>query len=84
MKHLFEDKKIFPNDRISLGIENKTGAFYISCQFTTANRTMDYEKYFSLTPEEYALFVSDEAAAKEFASKCLMGQMDSRLMHPKN
>ena len=82
MKYLFEDEKIFKSRRISLGVEKNTGVFYISCPFTTANRMMDYEKYFSLTPEEYTLFLSDEAAAEAFASTCLTGQMEHRLIHP--
>lgn len=82
MKYLFDDKKTFKSQRISLGVERNTGAFYISCPFTTANRTMDYEKYFSLTLEEYTLFSSDEAAAVAFADTCLKGQMEYRLIHP--
>ncbi len=84
MNYQFEDRKIFPNSRISIGIERNTNVFYISCPFITSNRMVDYEKYFSITEDEYSFFLSDEVAAKEFGSKCLTGQMDSRLIYPKN
>jgi hypothetical protein len=82
MKYQFEDKVIFASSRISLGVEKNSGTFYISCSFTTANRTVDYDKYFSLTLEEYTQLTSNEVAAEAFASQCLMGKMDNRLIFP--
>jgi hypothetical protein len=84
MNHIFEDEKLFPGSRIALGVDRTTGTFYVSCPFTTPNRMVDFEKYFSLTRDEYAILISDETAAKDFVSKCLMGQMDARLIHPKS
>lgn len=82
MNLLFEDAKVIPSSRLSLGREKNTGTFYIACPFITANRMLDYEKYFTLTSVEYSLFLNDEAAAIAFAAKCLLGEMDHRLLHP--
>ena len=79
---MFDDAKVIHSSRISLGIEKSTGAFYIACSYVTANRMLDYEKYFTLTPNEYSLLLHDDAAAEAFAEKCLLGQMEHRLLHP--
>lgn len=84
MNFLFEETKVIPSSRLSLGIEKNTETFYIACPFITANRMLDYEKYFTLTPVEYSLLLNDEAAAIAFAAKCLLGKMDHRLLHPVN
>ncbi len=82
MKFQFEDKQVIRQSRISLGVEKNSGIFYISCPFITSNRLVDYEKYFKLTPDEYALFLMDVAAAEAFSAKCTLGQMDDRLLYP--
>ena len=75
----FKDTYFSREHRYSLGIESESGTHYL--EIPVSNRMVDYSEGYKLSPEEYELFMSDTAAAFEFANSCRRREQDARLFH---
>ena len=65
MKYQFEDTKVFRAELFAIGTEQNTGKHYLSCVVTTSNRMVDYEQYYELSSDEFALFSINDESAKD-------------------
>ena len=64
--------------RFSLGIDTKTGGFYLATPISGRMRAVDFEAWFSITPEEYGSFRADPSSAEPLLGLCRMGRADDR------
>lgn len=64
--------------RFSLGVNQDSGQHYIS--IPVANRLVDYDECYELSPAEYQLCLNDEANAALFAKRYKARKFDARLM----
>lgn len=73
-------KDVFINreERFSIGIDNDSGCHYIS--IPVANRFVDYEEYYIITPEEFDFYLKNPDAAIQAVSRCRAHEMDDRLI----
>jgi len=74
----FRDEFFSREDRYSLGVEEESGRYYAS--FPVSNGVVDYEEYYELTPEQYASFLADPAAALAFVESCRRHEHDELLL----
>lgn len=73
-----KDLFISTEHRFSLGIEEASGRYYLS--IPVSNAVVDYEEYYAIGVDEFERFRDDLRAALEFAQRCRMRLMDSRLI----
>lgn len=74
----FNDTFINRTERFTLGIEITTGKPYLS--IPVSNRLVDYEEYYEISSDSYALFLNDPSAASDFAERCRNREEDQRLI----
>lgn len=74
----FEDAYFSRDDRYSLGVESSSGRLYAS--IPVSNRVVDYEEYYELTPDQYAVFLKNCDAAIEFVEACRRRECDDLLI----
>ena len=64
----FDDTHVFRAERFSLGRDLNTSDFYLS--IPVANRLVDYEEYYRLSPSQYEEFSHNLKLASAFADQC--------------
>jgi hypothetical protein len=74
----FTDILVRKNDRFSIGIEEKTGKYYLS--IPVANTLVDYEEYYEINKDEFDAFSADVGAAAEFVRRCRGREQNDRLI----
>lgn len=78
MSERFSDDYVSREGRYSLGRDQTTGDYFLSVP--VANRMVDYEEYYRLTPDQYSRFIADAAAARVFADACRDRRHDDLLI----
>lgn len=78
MSARFVDMHVFREDRFSIGHDSQTGEYFLS--IPVANRMVDYEEYYRITPEQNERFADDVDAARAFADACRARQKDDALI----
>ena len=76
-KRKFEDAYFAREDRSSVGVETTSGRHYVS--FPVSNRIVDYEEYYVISSAQFAMFMTDHAAALEFVKQCRRHEHDELL-----
>jgi len=74
----FEDVYFSREERYSIGIEKESGRHYLSIPVT--NHMIDYEEYYEISESDYNIFLSDPAAAVNFADQCKRREKDALLI----
>jgi len=74
----FKDSKITSQGRYAIGIEEKSGKFYIT--FPVRNDLVQADEYYEISTSEYQLFSEDLDKAKELVERCRNRQEDERLI----
>lgn len=64
--------------KYSLGIDIESGSRYVS--FPVTNGIADYEEYYRLSDEQYALFLANEVLAVEFVEEGRRQEHDDLLL----
>ncbi len=64
--------------KYSLGVETESGSHYVS--FPVTNGIADYEEYYTLTAEQYALFLADADIAHAFVEEARRREHDDMLL----
>jgi hypothetical protein len=82
MEARFIDDFVSREQRFSLGRDRVTGEYYLSTPVSGAVRAADYEAYFKIDAEEYALFRAEPQTAAQFLEDCRMGRQGARLIAP--
>ena len=70
MAHRFIDIVVFRAQRFSLGLEEETGAYFLSTPLSGFNRAAEYEAYFRISAAEFEHYRSDPDAAEDFLETC--------------
>lgn len=70
MPHRFVDIVVFRTHRFSLGLEEETGAYFLSTPVSGFNRAAEYEGYFRISAEEFERYRSDPDTAEAFLETC--------------
>jgi hypothetical protein len=65
-------------DRYSLGRDGVSGRHYVAFPVTIG--VVDYDEYYALTDDHYALLLSDPSAALEFVNECRNHEHDELLL----
>jgi hypothetical protein len=65
-------------NRYSLGVDEVSGRHYASLPVSTG--VVDYEEYYELTDEQFALFLADSASAVRFIEECRLHEHDELLV----
>ena len=74
----FDDTHVFRTERFSLGVDLNTKNFYLS--IPVANRMVDYEEYYCLSPSQYQAFSGNLKLATAFADQCRARRHDDLLI----
>ena len=64
--------------RYSLGVEEDSATAYLS--IPVGSNLADYEEFYALSDEEYAVLLADPGAARVFAEQCRHREQDDRLI----
>jgi len=72
------DEYFSRENRYSLGADELSGRRYLSIPVST--RVVDYEEYFEVAAEHYALLLADPALALAFAEECRRHEHDDLLL----
>lgn len=73
----FQNTFVSREDRYSLGVEEESASHFAA--IPVANRMVDYIESYKISDEEYAKFLDDPAAAREFVESCRRREQDDRL-----
>lgn len=73
----FIDKFISRENRYSIGVEEKSGKFYVS--IPVSNRMVDYEEYYEVTEKEYLNYLESPEATIKFCEDCRNQNNDRQL-----
>lgn len=74
----FRDTHVFREARLSLGVDDAAGGFYLS--IPVSNVRVDYEEYYRLSAAEYRRLATDAAARARFAEECRRRERDELLI----
>ena len=74
----FQNAFVSPEDFYSLGVDTVEGCHYAA--FPVSSGIVDYEEYYRLTDEQYALFLGDREAALKFINSCRRQEKDELLL----
>ena len=67
----FVARHVFRKQRFSLGVDAWTSGRYISLPVSGFNRAAEFEAYFTISDEEFALFSSDPDLASDLVAALL-------------
>ncbi|WP_439622243.1 hypothetical protein [Shinella sp.] len=70
MPHRFVDIVVFRAHRFSLGLEEETGAYFLSTPVSGFNRAVEYEAYFRISADEFERYRRQPDAADDFLETC--------------
>lgn len=70
MPHRFVDIVVFRAHRFSLGLEEETGAYFLSTPVSGFNRAVEYEAYFRISADEFERYRRQPDAADDFLESC--------------
>ncbi len=78
----FTDVVVYRSQQFTLGIDNETGAHYLSTLITKDGRhhLAEYEAYFRIAPDEFTRFRDDPASAAVFIATCRRNGNRDRLI----
>ncbi|MDX1878931.1 hypothetical protein SBE55_14010 [Mycolicibacterium sp. 141076] len=74
----FTDVYFSREHRYSIGIESESERHYVS--IPVSNGLVDYEEYYAISPQQAAVFPSDESAAINFVAECQRHEHDDLLI----
>ncbi|MFC3068911.1 hypothetical protein [Phenylobacterium soli] len=74
----FEDVQVSAEHFYALGRDCQTGGYYLA--IPVANRLVNYDEYYSITPAQFDAFRHDPPAASEFADRCRRRELDELLI----
>ena len=80
MTNRFNDTQIFSEQRFSIGVDNKTNLHFLA--IPVANQMVDYEEYYRLSVDQFALFSKDVVAGAAFAERCRARACDGLIILP--
>lgn len=76
----FLDTHVFRNQMFSLGIDQETNGYFLSTPISGAMRSVEFEAFFKVTPEEHQRFCENPTTAIAFVDACQRGlHQDRRL-----
>lgn len=76
----FKDTFVSREYRFSLGINPKTGGYYLSTPVSGFNRAAEWEAHFAITAAQYEMFRANPATAEDFTEQCRMGRCNHLLI----
>lgn len=76
----FNDTFISRTERFSLGVEQDSGRHYVSIPVSLGQ--VDYEAFYTLSAQEYQLFLSNAEACARFLARCQAGECEARRIKP--
>jgi hypothetical protein len=74
----FVDEMVSRELRFSIGVETKTGHYYLS--IPVANRRVDYEEYYEIDRSAYERYRTDPRSAVDFVKRCRNRELDELLI----
>jgi hypothetical protein len=74
MTDRFKDVFVSREHRFSLGIDQKTGGYYLSTPVSGFTAAAEWEAYFAIDADQYARFRADPSTADDFTEDCRMGR----------
>jgi hypothetical protein len=74
----FVDEIVSRELRFSIGVETKTGRYYLS--IPVANRMADYEEYYEIDRSAYERYRADPRPAVAFVERCRNRELDELLI----
>lgn len=74
----FTDMYFSRERRYSIGIVLESGTHYIS--IPVSNGLVDYEEYYAISPQQAAVFPTDDSAAIDFVAECQRHEHDDLLI----
>ncbi|WP_123423873.1 hypothetical protein [Pseudomonas brassicacearum] len=74
----FNDVFFRKKERFSVGIEEKTGRFYVS--IPVSNQMVDYEEYFEIDENTFDAYIKNPTTALSFVECCRNREVDNLLM----
>jgi hypothetical protein len=80
----FRDTFVSRDHRFSLGVDERTGGYYLSTPVSGFNHAAEWEAYFAIDEEQHARFHVDPAAADPFTEQCRMGANRHLLIEPES
>ncbi len=66
--------------RYSVGNDLKTDGHYLA--IPVSNGVVDYDEQYTISAEQYELFLADQSAAVEFVEACRLRRHDDQLIYP--
>ena len=81
MQH-FRDTFVSRTHRFSLGVDERTGRYYLSTPVSGFNHAVEWEAYFVIDEDQHARFRADPAAADPFTEQCRTGANRHLLIEP--
>ncbi|WP_299575261.1 hypothetical protein [uncultured Williamsia sp.] len=75
---MFEDEFFSKADLYSLGRDTDSGNLYLS--IPVGSNMMDYEEYYRIGDDQYARFLQEPRAARDFADACRRREHDDLLI----
>ena len=80
MTNRFNDTQVFREQRFSIGVDNQTNSHFLA--IPVANQMVDYEEYYCLSVDQFALFSKDVVAGAAFAERCRVRANDTLIILP--
>ena len=80
MTNRFNDTQVFSEQRFSIGVDNQTNSHFLA--IPVANQMVDYEEYYRLSVDQFALFSKDVVAGAAFAERCRARANDTLIILP--
>jgi hypothetical protein len=83
MTERFQDRFVSRDHRFSLGVDRRTGRYYLSTPISGINRAAEWEAYFAISEDQFHRFQADPASADGFTEDCRMGRNARLLIYPR-
>ena len=80
MTNRFNDTQVFREQRFSIGVDSQTKGYFLA--ILVANQMVDYEEYYRLSLDQFALFSKDIIAGSAFAERCRARANDTLIILP--
>lgn len=75
----FKDVVVDRQERFAVGVEEASGRFYVS--IPVSNGLVDYEEYYEIDADAFALYCKEPKAALGFVERCRRREEDRRLIY---
>lgn len=81
MSERFTEHFVSRTERFTLGLDQRTGSYFLSTPVSGYVRAAEYEAHFRISADEYARFRSEPESAATFLEDCRLGRNADRLIN---